>query len=927
MAELSVLIVSSDERWMLGSAEVLRQDGYAVSTAGSVQECCDILDDPQTGTVIVDAELTDRGVTEVLEKAGIVRAHLPVLVAADESVLDDVMRRTAFVATDYLPKQCSELWLRYRVTKANRRYQEIMQAAESQSCGEPDWKRALQDTVRELFCLYSIAQAVGSDTHLDTCLRAVTRLLAQGMRFSSSAVVEIWLDGKRYSDFPELSERTSEISAPVVVADRESGKLLVYSCLAHSFSAREMAMVATTAGKVGYTVRRSELRRALSVSESRHRGLLEAVTQGMFWAHFDETEKIGVENIADREAAIERCLNELKITNCNRAFAAFHGFTTVGDCIGTGLRRLFKDSAVAHECMDRLIADDHVSQIVTRPLPDGGEGTAAMVCHTIRRGGMLIGIQGFICDKPSDRDLWLRGGTQTIHPDTETGGKSPRLEGLNLAYDDFPYGILVTDLAGHFMYANRSLEDLFGLRNGATLSDVGGLAIEGQEELELEIRNKTIYDGSWNGEVQRRGPKGDLRTYLLATSLMRDESGEPMWQLHVYRNITDQKRRLLKLEQDADNLHRAVEQKTQDLVRSVGTRRRVYRFAPIGIAITSLSGSLQDVNDELTKILKSQRDDLLEKNIAFFCRDQGVYKHLLSDVLSAGEVLDRELEYRAADGTVLTVEQSSVEIDGPEGEPLIIHFLKDVTEARKMAREAEEQQKQLVRTERLASLGHLVAGVTHELNNPLTAVLTYAHLLRRKTPESDERRDKLDTIIEAADRCRQIIRALLDFARENPPDKTYTELNDAVRRMIHMTQNQMLIQKITVATELAEDLPLVWANPHEMEQVFLNLFANAAEAMEEEGRLLVGSEHDAERGVVRITFRDTGRGISPENMERIFDPFFTTKEVGKGTGLGLAVSQRIVAGHNGTITVESKLGAGSVFTVTLPMSTPEGQGR
>ena len=925
MAEMSVLVVSGDERWMLGVAEILRQDGYAVLTAKSLQECCDLLDDSRIGAVLVDAESQEVGVTEILEKAGIVRPHLPVLVTAGESVLDDVMRRTAFVAADYLPKQCTELWLRHRVTKANQRYQELMLAAESQSSGEPDWKRDLEETVRELSCLCSIAQAVGTDVPLAACLGDVTRLLAQGMQFSSSAVVEIWLDGKRYSDFPELSEKTSEISAPVVVANRERGRLLVYSCLAHSFSAREMAMVTTIARKVGYTVRRSELHRALAASESRHRRLLEAVTQGVFWAHFDDKETIGVENIADREAVIERCLNELKITDCNLAFAAFHGFTTVGDCVGTHLRQLCKNSAVAHEYMDRLITHDRISQVVTRTLPDGGEGTATMVCHTIRRGDKLIGIQGFNCENPTDCDLWLQGRDQIVYPRTGAGGKRPQLEGFDLAYGSFPYGVLIADLAGHVVYSNRCLGDLFEPPSDA-LDDIAALTIEGREELELEIGSETLCHGSWSGEVKRRGPKGDLRTYLLATSLMRDESGEPIWQLHVYRDITAQEKRLLKLEQDADTLHRALAEKSQDLVRSVGTRRRVYRFAPIGIAITSLSGSLRDVNDELTKILKSQRDDLLEKNIAFFCRDQGVYKHLLSDILSAGEVRDRELEYCAADGTVLTVEQSSVAKEGPEGEPLIIHFLKDVTEARKMAREAEEQQKQLVRTERLASLGHLVAGVTHELNNPLTAVLTYAHLLRRKAPEADKRRGQLDTIIEAADRCRQIIRELLDFARENPPDKSYTDLNDTVRRMINMTQNQMLIQKITVSTELAEDLPLVWANPHEMEQVFLNLFGNAAESMGGGGQLRVASEHDAEKGTVAITFTDTGRGISPENVERIFDPFFTTKEVGKGTGLGLAVSQRIVAGHNGTITVKSELGAGSAFTVTLPVSTPEGEG-
>jgi len=923
MAELSVLLVSGDQRWKLALAEVLSRDGYEVLMARSVQECYDLLHDPQIGTVIADWELTDQGVTIILERVGVVRAHLPVLIAADERVLDDVMGHTGFVAADYLPKQCSELLLRYRVTKALQCYQDIMRAAESRSPGGPDWKRELQETVRELSCLYNIAQAVGRDTGLDIRLQAVTRLLAQGMRFSGSAVVEIWLDGKRYSDFPELSERTCEISAPVMVANRERGKLVAYSCRAHSFSTGETAMVATAARKVGYTVRRNELRRALAASESRHRKLLEAVTQGVFWAHFDGNEEVEVENPANQDSIIERCLDELRLTDCNLTFATCHGFATVGECIGTRLRQLFEDATVAREYMRQLIAHDYVSQIVKKKLSDGGEGSITMVCHTIRHGGKLIGIQGFNCDKPTGRDLWLSEARQTTGPDTVPGETKPRLEDLDLAYDDFPCGILIADLAGRVTYVNRWLVDSFGLRNGTAVGDIAALAIEGQEELELEIRNDTIYHGSWSGEVQRRGPDGDLRTYALATSLMCDESGEPMKQLHVYRDITTQERRLLKLEQDADSLHHAVEQKTRELVQSVETRRRVYHFAPIGIAITSLSGLLQDVNDELTKLFKSHRDGLLERNLGFFCRDEGAYRRLLSDVLSAGKVLDRELEYRAVDGTVLTVEQSSVAKEGPEEEPLIIHFLKDVTEARRMAQESQEQQQQLVRTERLAALGHLVAGVAHELNNPLTAVLTYAHLLRRKTPEGDDRRDKLDTIIEAADRCRQIIRELLDFARENPPAKAYTELNDAVGRVLNMMQNQLLIQKVTVATELAEDLPLVWANPHEMEQVFLNLCANAAEAMEGGGQLLVASEHNVEKGIVAIAFRDTGRGVSQEDLEKIFDPFFTTKEVGKGTGLGLAVSQRIVAGHNGAITVESELGVGSVFTVTFPVSTPE----
>jgi signal transduction histidine kinase len=245
-----------------------------------------------------------------------------------------------------------------------------------------------------------------------------------------------------------------------------------------------------------------------------------------------------------------------------------------------------------------------------------------------------------------------------------------------------------------------------------------------------------------------------------------------------------------------------------------------------------------------------------------------------------------------------------------------------ILERREAEKETSRLETEVQRADRLASIGQLAAGVAHELNNPLTAVLTYGHLLRRKINKEDPAQKSLDAIIQAGERCREIVRDLLDFARERRPAKTATNPNDVLKHVLDMIGNQLQIRKVRSTTSLLRELPHVWADPHELEQVFINICINALAAMEEGGTLAVASTHDPSNDAVRITFEDTGAGIKPENLKRIFDPFFTTREVGQGTGLGLAVSQRIIDDHQGTITVESRPGEGTTFTITLPTASP-----
>jgi signal transduction histidine kinase/ABC-type phosphate/phosphonate transport system substrate-binding protein len=218
--------------------------------------------------------------------------------------------------------------------------------------------------------------------------------------------------------------------------------------------------------------------------------------------------------------------------------------------------------------------------------------------------------------------------------------------------------------------------------------------------------------------------------------------------------------------------------------------------------------------------------------------------------------------------------------------------------------------------EKLAAVGRLAAGVAHEINNPLTSVLTFSHLLRQNEDLGEQDRQDLDMIIRETGWASEIVRGLLDFARERPAVKEPLDVNEVVRRTIPLLRGQKAFERITVREHLQDGPLLVEGDMNRLQQVLLNLSLNACEAMQQGGTLTIGTS--AEGGKVLLEVTDTGCGIKEEDLGRVFEPFFSTRPVGKGTGLGLSVSYGIVQRHGGTLEVESELGKGSTFTVVLP---------
>jgi two-component system NtrC family sensor kinase len=229
----------------------------------------------------------------------------------------------------------------------------------------------------------------------------------------------------------------------------------------------------------------------------------------------------------------------------------------------------------------------------------------------------------------------------------------------------------------------------------------------------------------------------------------------------------------------------------------------------------------------------------------------------------------------------------------------------------------EATRRQISRSEKLASIGRLAAGIAHEINNPLTGVLMFAHLLQEKGGRDGEDARDLEVIVRETERVRGIVRSLLDFARQSAPSKELLDMNRVVQDTVKLVRKQAERGKVVIDERLDGGLPPVLGDRNQLAQVFVNLALNAIEAMPAGGLLTVST--GARDGRVVIVFSDTGCGIKAEDLDRVFDPFFTTKPPGEGTGLGLSVSYGTVEQHGGDLTVQSREGEGTTMTVVLPI--------
>jgi two-component system NtrC family sensor kinase len=337
------------------------------------------------------------------------------------------------------------------------------------------------------------------------------------------------------------------------------------------------------------------------------------------------------------------------------------------------------------------------------------------------------------------------------------------------------------------------------------------------------------------------------------------------------------------------------------------------------------TGAIVDANPKACAAFGYTRDELRHLDLGTLGSGTSPYtgedaRRLLQRA-AAGEELRIEWHGRHRNGELRwhEVYGKRVTIGGKDR---ILSLARDITDKRRAAEELARQRESLYQREKLAALGSLLAGVAHELNNPLSVVVARAVLLEEQGDV--KARAAAQKIRTAAERCARIVRTFLAMARQQQPERGPVAINDVVTDALDIAAYAVRTSSIDVTLELAHDVPLIFADADQLHQVMLNLIINAQQSLQEHPaprRLRVATAFDAAAGVVRVSVADNGPGIPPALRARIFEPYFTTKPIGIGTGVGLAVSLGIAEAHGGTLVVDCPPEGGAVFTISLPVGT------
>ena len=341
--------------------------------------------------------------------------------------------------------------------------------------------------------------------------------------------------------------------------------------------------------------------------------------------------------------------------------------------------------------------------------------------------------------------------------------------------------------------------------------------------------------------------------------------------------------------------------------------RSILDSMPQAVMLTDPSLSLVQANPAATRILEGLTGEPATGTLS---RLGDLDLEPLAERVRLDPTRTIDGEARLAEGRILTVTVSGVTADGGTLQGLVL-VVADVTERRRL-------QKQLAQTEKLSSLGQMISGIAHELNNPLASVLGYAQLVKSVTTDEKLAR-RLGMIHDESRRCQRIVQNLLSFARRHDPESKPLSLNEVATSVLHLVGYQIRVANIDVKTDLDPDLPAIHGDAHQLQQGILNLVTNAQHAIrdaERPGTITLTTKR-LSQDRVSMGIADDGPGIPAEHLSKIYDPFFTTKEAGEGTGLGLSIVYGIITSHGGTIAVDSTPDEGTVFNIELPVGSSE----
>jgi PAS domain S-box-containing protein len=339
------------------------------------------------------------------------------------------------------------------------------------------------------------------------------------------------------------------------------------------------------------------------------------------------------------------------------------------------------------------------------------------------------------------------------------------------------------------------------------------------------------------------------------------------------------------------------------------------------VVAADLDGRILFVNKSVKRILGYQVNDLVGQDLRKITDSSELYRMRTALEQGQGQARGVETYVISKQGEHIPVRTNAATVYR-DGQPVAtVGIFTDLREKLKMEGTLMQARMQVVQSDKLARLGRMAAGVAHELNNPLTGITVYADLARESLPPDHPVRADLDAIIEDAERCRNIIRGMLDYSRQSEIQVEDLDLNQVVESAFNLTKDHAMFIHVEVVRRYHPEPLMIQGDEQLLRQLFINLVGNALDAMEGRGVLTVTTGLDDD-GMRYAEVSDTGPGISDDNLAKVFDPFFTTKEVGKGTGLGLSVVYGVVARHGGRVTVKETGPKGTTFLVKFPAKAP-----
>ncbi len=482
-------------------------------------------------------------------------------------------------------------------------------------------------------------------------------------------------------------------------------------------------------------------------------------------------------------------------------------------------------------------------------------------------------------------------------------------EKLRRFFERVRHGLFISSKEGRFIECNQALLDMLGYTDKKDL-----LRIDIAREIYANPKDRETFVERINREgfvkdmeVEFKKKDGEKITVLLTGYPIKNEAGEIVCYEGINLNITERKR-------IEDELREANE-----------FFRNLIESSVDGIIATDMKGGIFIFNKGAETLTGYKAEEVIGKIHITQIYPPGIAKEIMKmlrspDYGGVGKLLPTQFNVVNKAGEEIPIHISAALIYNQSGQEIAsVGIFTDLRPRLAMEKKLQETHLQLVSSEKMASLGKLAAGIAHEINNPLGGILIYASLMLEDLPEEDPKRGDLARIVQEAGRCKEIVKGLLEFARQTEPKWEPTDINRAINDGLFFLVNQALFHNIQINKAFDPFLPPVRGNAGQLKQVFMNIIVNAAEAMHGNGTLTIRTSVSADRNTVSIEFTDTGEGIPEENLSRIFDPFFTTKDVGKGTGLGLATSFGIIEEHGGKISVRSKVGEGATFTIELPV--------